>query len=492
MESSSPHLRSKKPAKSWLLWLFAILLLLVLGLFSAFRILLNIRSAKSIAQADAYLAMAKAASKAEGSQVDGAAADLSTPVPVSQGPKVLELPFVGKLFADTMDKELSLQFDSLRDLFAHLNEASKADLVDFVKLYSFLKLGQPNEAAPTLSTAAAAVHAYLKEKFGSLLASYKADLLAGDWQWPGPPMRLTNEVSRLHSLAKLNGVLLKASLAEGNSAVAAAYYADISLAGSQISRGGMIHGLIGRSHENMLVGALLQPGWTQEQTTAFLQSYRRETKSLAYSHAAFQREIENLQYLMEDVPRARKEIKEFAGPSENSTPSFHNLIGSALESLIPDSTFAGDIAKSRAAVALVQSQLTPTGGFSLNEQLPIFEQSEENSFIDKLIGRGSLVHIDLGVYQRLMLSGVSESENGDMALLTMALEQHKAKAGSYPAELQAVAPLFPGAQLPLSRFSNEPFRYQPTADGFKLWGVGRDGVDNGGNSKDDDMLEKNN
>ena len=59
------------------------------------------------------------------------------------------------------------------------------------------------------------------------------------------------------------------------------------------------------------------------------------------------------------------------------------------------------------------------------------------------------------------------------------LALHRAEHGGYPMSLDE---LVPSAieQLSMDVYSGEPYRYKRTADGFCLYSVGEDGVDNGG------------
>ncbi len=61
-----------------------------------------------------------------------------------------------------------------------------------------------------------------------------------------------------------------------------------------------------------------------------------------------------------------------------------------------------------------------------------------------------------------------------------ALERHRIKHGSYPESLAALVPEFL-AEVPVDPIDGQPLRYRRSADGlFRLWSVGDDGVDNGG------------
>jgi hypothetical protein len=70
-----------------------------------------------------------------------------------------------------------------------------------------------------------------------------------------------------------------------------------------------------------------------------------------------------------------------------------------------------------------------------------------------------------------------------MASTACALERHWRKHGSYPETLAALVPEFLPAE-PRDLMDGRPLRYAKTPEGFfKLWAVGRDGVDDGGVAK---------
>lgn len=67
----------------------------------------------------------------------------------------------------------------------------------------------------------------------------------------------------------------------------------------------------------------------------------------------------------------------------------------------------------------------------------------------------------------------------ELAITACALERHRLARGSYPESLAALAPEF--GPLPPDTMSGQPFRYERTPDRhFRLWSVGWDGKDDGG------------
>ncbi len=65
----------------------------------------------------------------------------------------------------------------------------------------------------------------------------------------------------------------------------------------------------------------------------------------------------------------------------------------------------------------------------------------------------------------------------DLARIGLALEVRRMTTGNYPAALDGVS--VPGG-LPLDGFTRKPFVYHRTADGFRIYGLGENGKDDGG------------
>ena len=60
--------------------------------------------------------------------------------------------------------------------------------------------------------------------------------------------------------------------------------------------------------------------------------------------------------------------------------------------------------------------------------------------------------------------------------IAAALAAHRASAGKYPASLDALSPK-PLASLPLDPFSGQPFVYRTMGDGYVLYSLYENGVD---------------
>jgi len=67
----------------------------------------------------------------------------------------------------------------------------------------------------------------------------------------------------------------------------------------------------------------------------------------------------------------------------------------------------------------------------------------------------------------------------DLFRMGLLIEQHYAEHGSYPDSLDVLAPAL-GGTVPLDPFSGEPYRYVVNDDGFLLYSVGENQVDDGG------------
>ena len=67
----------------------------------------------------------------------------------------------------------------------------------------------------------------------------------------------------------------------------------------------------------------------------------------------------------------------------------------------------------------------------------------------------------------------------ELTRVAIALARHRAAAGTYPQSLDELVPDFLET-VPIDRQSGEPLKYVRTEAGYKLWGVGFNGIDDGG------------
>lgn len=70
--------------------------------------------------------------------------------------------------------------------------------------------------------------------------------------------------------------------------------------------------------------------------------------------------------------------------------------------------------------------------------------------------------------------------------IALALSEHRNAQGSYPTSLEQIKSIPPG--LMQDPFTGQPYKYRREGNGFVLYSVGSDGLDNGGNSKEKDLL----
>ncbi|HEY3244674.1 MAG TPA: hypothetical protein VGM03_15140, partial [Phycisphaerae bacterium] len=66
------------------------------------------------------------------------------------------------------------------------------------------------------------------------------------------------------------------------------------------------------------------------------------------------------------------------------------------------------------------------------------------------------------------------------ALLTMALHEHRQRKRSFPASLSELNVSGLDARTAIDPFTEQPFRYEPNGDSFRLWTPGVDGLEHGG------------
>ncbi|MBI2434013.1 MAG: hypothetical protein HYV26_14215, partial [Candidatus Hydrogenedentes bacterium] len=73
----------------------------------------------------------------------------------------------------------------------------------------------------------------------------------------------------------------------------------------------------------------------------------------------------------------------------------------------------------------------------------------------------------------------------DLTCLGLNVEAHRAEHGELPRALEEV---MPAQQLPLDPFGGQHYRYLHTQEGFFLYSLGPDGVDDGGKQTEDSPL----
>jgi hypothetical protein len=81
--------------------------------------------------------------------------------------------------------------------------------------------------------------------------------------------------------------------------------------------------------------------------------------------------------------------------------------------------------------------------------------------------------------RRILTAAARHLAQADLTRLALRLELHRYERGAYPQSLDELK-MPDGESLPRDPFNGQPFHYTPAVDGYKLWSVGRDGVDNGG------------
>jgi hypothetical protein len=105
--------------------------------------------------------------------------------------------------------------------------------------------------------------------------------------------------------------------------------------------------------------------------------------------------------------------------------------------------------------------------------------------------QGRLIHVIQGqVFDRRLLAQRESRDHAYYRLLTieLALADYRDRNGKYP---QTLADLVPGEleTLPADPFTGKPLVYRSTDDGFRLYSVGPNGVDDGGQSCENDDNE---
>ncbi len=96
---------------------------------------------------------------------------------------------------------------------------------------------------------------------------------------------------------------------------------------------------------------------------------------------------------------------------------------------------------------------------------------------------GTIARILAPAVSKAIGKGFSAEQNARSTVVACALERHRVAKGSYPESLSALVPAYL-AKDPIDVMDGKPLRYQRTSLGsFRIWSVGLDGVDNGGQAK---------
>ncbi|MHB9107630.1 MAG: hypothetical protein ACYDCO_11300 [Armatimonadota bacterium] len=99
-----------------------------------------------------------------------------------------------------------------------------------------------------------------------------------------------------------------------------------------------------------------------------------------------------------------------------------------------------------------------------------------------------LIKNRLGYMPRSIFFDFTYAEAQDALLMVaLALKAYRADHGTYPQDLRALAPAYL-QQVPLDPFGGQPLRYQRSANGYRLYSVGPDNVDDGGKPSADGQL----
>jgi hypothetical protein len=85
----------------------------------------------------------------------------------------------------------------------------------------------------------------------------------------------------------------------------------------------------------------------------------------------------------------------------------------------------------------------------------------------------------LPLLSRAQSNADSAAMDSQLTQIALALAAYKADHHAYPAALAELAPRYL-ASVPEDRFSEKPLTYEAKAQGYRLYSVGPNGVDNGG------------
>jgi len=116
-------------------------------------------------------------------------------------------------------------------------------------------------------------------------------------------------------------------------------------------------------------------------------------------------------------------------------------------------------------------------------ELPYHQALEEMTAVHRASEDMTLSNLYASMFTsgipRIFESAAGRQAQVDLTRLGLLIELHHAEHGAWPEDLALLAPEL-GGQVPLDPFSGQPYRYQPTAEGFTLYSLGSNLEDNGG------------
>ncbi len=473
---------SKRRAFGPLLWLCGLLAVGLFGLFGVISFLSHRQQKRVKARLHQYEAMllsgkAAWAEDSEAMEATGSAkSNADSKGAFAAGPRVQDLPFVGKHLWERSDPATAGVWDALNDLFtssANPCWREKDLCYDFMAMAIRLKLVDPNAVPPVSPEAAAmAVQAYLRGQFGALLEGFSRDLRVPNWQWP--PEGLGLDMGRWVRMERLLQLMVASSLASGESMQAGDLFSDLVSSRGHLE---VQHFYLKSVVEHFISHALLQPGWSAEQRAAFL----KDPELLQPNLKAMFSHLEELKSRVAYQKQNLAEVKRRDAEARAQNNKAKQGVGVGLASVFQDVRLAlteDQMYKSRFSLAqtsleLLQSQIRPDGSFVLNAAIPVDHRSEvvpEESWLDKMVGTHPLdqTPVYLSLHQQQIVSAATYDDYRELALLKLALEQYKAQTGAFPEELASVAGQFPNGEIPKTSFKDAPFDYQRVDQGFVL------------------------
>jgi len=112
--------------------------------------------------------------------------------------------------------------------------------------------------------------------------------------------------------------------------------------------------------------------------------------------------------------------------------------------------------------------------------LPYWEAAQDLSDMEaELPGLCPFAQLNASSLAGTLVSRTGFEARLDLARLGLLVEQYHARHRTYPESLAAIADGLDG-QVPIDPFTGEPLHYRPREDGFALYSVGANRVDDGG------------
>jgi hypothetical protein len=397
-----------------------------------------------------------------------------------KGVLMSDLPFLGRYFSkdaavrDAIDSEVQ----PLTDFYRAAGETVKrADVWDYAALAA--RLGLPLPEGATEKQAMEAVRQYALAKFGPILEP---------WVWPpfDPSDGSIYASNKLALFSRVFRFLAHTATEAGDTASASEAHQSLRLVENRLLNAEnpvLIDVLIANSIENYRSKSVLEDigrgAFTDTQLQELFQEAATKPKPLTRTKKGLEAEIANLQSYLANPEKLQQAYQ----PSVRED-SLRGAFQSMHDSLFGEIVAKNNLLRNQAHAADVWERISDDGVYAhegASGTAVVQTMEQQVTWLEKLVF--SPIPGNPETYGNIARQGQDAQARQDIYQLSLALEMHRRQSGGYPDGLQSLTPHFPNG-LPQDPILKEAYHYEKSDGGFRLWGVGRDGVSNNGGDLD--------